>query len=116
YAQADSTNRKMSQQDLNNKNQNVQNYSADDLHPDGVLMQNGKVMVVKNGKKKTLDQDMTMNNGTKIMCDGNYIKEDGTKTMMKEGEHMDMEGKMNPMKTNKDKNMYLVPDSTRKRD
>jgi len=116
YAQDGSTNRKMSPQDLNNtQKQNLQNNPVDKSHPDGVMMQNGKMMMVKNGQMTSLDHDMTMSNGTKIKSDGTCIKKDGTKKMMKEGQHMDMSGNMIPMKTNKDKNMYLVPDSTKKK-
>jgi hypothetical protein len=59
---------------------------------------------------------MTMNNGTKVMSDGTCITKDGTKTKMKDGQHMDMEGNLVPVNTNKDKNMYLVPDTTRNRE
>ena len=116
YAQADSTNRKTSPRDMNNnQNQIVQNNRADKSNPDGVLMQNGKVMLVKNGQMTVLDHDMTMSNGTKVMSDGTCVKKDGTRTMLTEGQHIDMSGNMVPMKSNKDDNMYLVPDSTRKK-
>ncbi|MFO7670180.1 MAG: DUF6799 domain-containing protein [Bacteroidales bacterium] len=126
YAQADSANRKMSPKDVNkHQNQTEQNNSyqnrdayqndQNNPNPDGVMMENGKMMQVKNGEKTILqDNDLAMNNGTKIMSDGNYIKKDGTKTMMKEGQRMDMSGNMISTKTNNDKNLYLVPDSTRK--
>lgn len=116
YAQASSINRKMSPQDMNNnQNKSVQNHPVDKSYPDGVMKKNGKMMMVKNGQMTSLDHDMTMSNGTKIKSDGTCIKKDGTKKMMKEGQHMDMSGNMIPMKTNKDKNMYLVPDSTKKK-
>jgi len=131
YAQAGSTNGKTSPQDLKNKqnqnvqnnpqdlnknqNQNVQNNPVDKSHPDGVMMQNGKMMKVKNGQMTSIDHDMTLSNGTKIMSDGTCVKKDGTKMTMKEGQHMDMSGNLTPMKTNKDNNMYLVPDSTKKK-
>jgi len=103
-------------QDLKkNQNQNMQNNSFDKSHPDGVMMQNGKMMQVKNGQLSSLDNDVTLSNGTKIMSDGTCIKKDGTKMTMKEGQHMDMSGNLTPMKTNKDNNMYLVPDSTKKK-
>lgn len=127
YAQADTASKKKSSpydanygmnqnRDMNNdQNQNVQNNPVDKTHPDGVMMQNGKMMKVSNGQMTSLQEnDMTLSNGTKIMSDGTCIKKDGSKVMMKEGQHMDMSGNMTPMKTNKDKNMYLVPDSTRK--
>lgn len=122
YAQTDSTNRKMSPPDINNtddginKNRDMNKSNSQDLqntHPDGVMMQNGKMVIVKGGRTTVLDQELTMSNGTRIMKDGTSIKKDGTKVMMTEGQHMDFAGNMVPMKTNKDKNMYLVPDSTK---
>ena len=103
-------------QDMNNTHkQNMQNNPGANSHPDGVIMQNGKMMKVKNGQMTSIDQDMTMSNGTKIMSDGTCIKKDGTKINMKEGQHMDMSGNMISKKNNKENNMYLVPDSTRKK-
>jgi hypothetical protein len=100
-----------------NYNQNRQLNPVDKSNSDGVFMQNGKMMKVKNGQKSTLhDNEMTMNNGTKVMSDGTCITKDGTKTKMKDGQHMDMEGNLVPVNTNKDKNMYLVPDTTRNRE
>ena len=70
----------MSPRDINNKqNQNIQNNPVDKLQTDGVVMQNGKMMQVKNGQTTVLDQDVTMSNGTKIMTDGTCIKKDGSK-------------------------------------
>jgi hypothetical protein len=126
YAQADSTDRKMSPSDINNTddglnqnqdlnnthNQKVQNNPVDKLHPDGVMMQNGKMMTVKNGQMTILDRDITMSNGTKVMSDGTYIKKEGTKSVLKEGQHMDMSGNLIPMKTTKEKNLSQDPDST----
>jgi len=114
YAQIDSTYRRMNPQDMNKQNQRLQSNPIDKSHPDGVMMQNGKMMKVKNGKITFLDHIITMSNGTKVMSDGYYIHNDGTKLMMKEGQHMDMSGKMVFLKTNEDKSMYLVPDSARK--
>lgn len=106
YAQIDTTNSKMSMRETNsNHTQKMQNNPVDKLLPDGVLMQNGIVMKVKDGQMTILEDSMTMSNGTKIMSDGTYTKKDGTKKMMEEGQHMDMSGTMISMKTNKDKNM-----------
>lgn len=114
YAQTDSINTKTNQGDMNNKQkQNVQNNPVDKLYSDGVIMQNGKIMKVKNGQMTLLqEKSITMGNGTKIMSDGTCIKKDGTKMTMKEGQHMDLSGNL----TDKNKNMYLVPDSTTKKD
>ncbi|MFO7369034.1 MAG: DUF6799 domain-containing protein [Bacteroidales bacterium] len=114
YTQTDSTDRKMSLVNMNNnQNQNLLNNPVGISLPDGVTMQNGKMMMVKNGQTTILDHDMTMSNGTKVMSDGTCIKKDGTKLMMKEGQHVDMSGNMMPIKTNKDKDMNIVPDSTK---
>lgn len=99
----------------NNQNQNMQNNPVDESLPNGVVMQDGKMMKVNNGKMTILDYDMTMSNGTRIRSDGSYIKKDGNKMMMKDGQHMDMEGKITLIKA-KSKNMYLVPDSMLKKD
>jgi len=114
YAQPDSLNRKMNLQD-NRQYQNVQNNPVDKSLADGYVMQNGKIMQVKNGQTTLLERDITMSNGTKITGDGTCIKKDGSKMKFKEGQHMDMSGNMGPLKTNKDKNMYLVPDTTRRK-
>ncbi|MCX6273859.1 MAG: hypothetical protein NTV09_01460 [Bacteroidetes bacterium] len=113
-------------QDPNLKNSNPQNTrdnsnsqtDQDKMqnHSDGYMMQNGKMMIVKDGKMTRMENDITLANGTTIMSNGNYMKKGGTKVMLKEGEHIDLSGKMPSMKTNKDKNMYLVPDSTGKKE
>lgn len=95
----------------------VQNNSNDKSNVDGIVFENGKLMKVKNGQKTILqDNDMTMSNGTKLTSDGTYTKKDGSKLTFKEGEHMDMSGNMLTIKTNQEKNMYLVPDTTRNRE
>lgn len=72
-------------------------------HPDGVMMQNGKIWMVQNGKTTMLDHDMRMSNGTKIMRNGSYTSMDGKKMMLTEGQHMDMSGKIIMMKDSKPK-------------
>lgn len=130
YTQNDSTNLKMNSPygdntndamnqngDMNNNQFHNAQSNPGESHPDGVMMQNGKIMQVKNGQMSISENDMTMSNGTKIMSDGTLFNNDGTKTMLEEGQHIDMSGNMTPMKTNnEDRNMYLVPDSTRQED
>ena len=41
-----------------------------------------------------MEKDMTMKNGTKCMTNGECIMKDGKKMKMKEGDCMDMSGKM----------------------
>ena len=115
YAQTDSAYRHMNQRNMHqNQNQHRQTNPLDKIHPDGVMMQNGKIMKVENGQLTLLDREMTLSNGTRIMSDGTFIKTDGTRLMLKEGQHIDKEGNLTFIKKDEDKDMYLVPDSTRK--
>jgi len=66
-------------------------------HDDCVMMEKGKMMVMKDGKTMPMDKEMKMKNGTTVKPDGTCITKDGKKTMMKEGDMMDMNGDMMPM-------------------
>ena len=105
YAQTDTINRRMSSHGMNH-NQNLHNNPVGDrIHPDGVMMQNGKLMIVKNGQMSVCQQDeMTLSDGTKIKSDGSYLNKDGRKMKLTEGQHMDMSGNMTTMQTNRDRN------------
>ena len=59
-----------------------------------VEMKDGKMMVVADGKTMPMTKEMTMENGTRCMINGEYIMKDGKKMKMKEGEMMDMNGMM----------------------
>jgi hypothetical protein len=61
---------------------------------DCCMMKDGKMMQMKSGKMMPMDKDMTMKNGTKVMTNGDCIMKNGEKMTMKEGECMDMNGKM----------------------
>lgn len=65
-------------------------------------MKDGKMVVKHEGK--VLDEDQTLSNGTVIKTDGTVIKKDGSRTMLKEGECVDMDGKVvNKKKAKKEK-------------
>lgn len=55
---------------------------------------NGKVMKMMDGKTVALDKTMTTKNGTTVMTDGTMKTKEGKTMKMKEGECMDMSGKM----------------------
>ena len=61
---------------------------------DCCMMKDSKMMCVKNGKTMPMRKDMTMKNGTKCMINGDCVMKDGTMMKMKEGDCMDMSGKM----------------------
>ena len=68
-----------------------------DMKKDHVMMMDGKMKMVKNGKEMPMNKEMTMGNGTKVMIDGMCTKKDGTRMTMKNGDMMDMSGKMGKM-------------------
>lgn len=63
---------------------------------DGVMMQDGKMMMMKAGKPTgQMTADMTMANGTKVKTDGSITTKDGGgKAVMKDGQIMMMDGKL----------------------
>jgi len=104
FAQTDSSNNRMNQNDINTQ-------QTRKSHPDGYVMQNGKVMMSKNGKMTTMEKEMTFSDGSVLMSDGTILRKDGTKLMIKDGEYVDMTGKV--VRSDRNKDMYLVPDSTK---
>jgi hypothetical protein len=55
-------------------------------------MNDGTMMVVRNGIKKIMETDRIMLNGTVIKTDGSYQLMDGSKKRLNEGEKMDIAG------------------------
>ena len=104
YSQYDSANRMNKSKDYSSTKS--KNYSSSDSlkkhHPDGYVMKEGKVMKIKDGKFTTLDKDVTLSNGTVIMKNGSYMKNGETKMMLKEGEHIDLQGNVKNYKENWD--------------
>ena len=72
-----------------------------------VVMQNGKLMVVKNGTIKLLDNDMVLPGGATIIVDGTIKSKDGSTTQLQEGDRIGMDGKI---LINKERNIPI--DST----
>ena len=64
---------------------------------DVVMMKDGKMMMIKEGKTMTMDKDVVLKNGTTVMVDGSIKMKDGKMEKMKNGDAMDMDGnKMKP--------------------
>ena len=61
---------------------------------DCVMMRDGKMVVIKDGERMPMDEDIVMPNGTLVMKDGTCVMLYGVKRVMREGEQMDMEGNM----------------------
>ena len=66
-------------------------------HPDGYMMENGKMVYYKGGKSSMMESTQTLSNGTKIMSDGTYMTSDGRKMTLQNGEHLGMDGNLVPM-------------------
>ena len=116
YAQHDVTPGKTNPQDVKKSQQKTSQKPGDKSHSDGVVMKNGKLMRISSGQKVALDQDLTLSNGTKIMRDGTIVKRDGSRVLLEEGQHIDMLGNLTPTGERKDRDMYLVPDTTDRKD
>ncbi|MES2795905.1 MAG: DUF6799 domain-containing protein [Bacteroidota bacterium] len=67
-------------------------------HPDGVMMKNGKMMLTMNGKTTLMVNEVTLSNGTRVMANGHCMMRDGSTLMLKNGDHMNMDGNLVPMK------------------
>ena len=61
---------------------------------DCVMMEGGKMTVMKEGKVMDLTSDMTLSNGAVVSADGKIKMKDGTSKMLKDGDRMFMDGKM----------------------
>ena len=82
---------------------------------DCCMMKDGKMMCMMDGKTMPMEKDMTMKNGTMCMKNGECIMKDGTKMQMKEGQCMDMNGKMdNCSMMNKDMKSSTKKKTTKK--
>jgi hypothetical protein len=61
---------------------------------DCVMMEDGKLMVMKGGKTTAMTQDMTLTNGATIMSDGSVKMHDGTTRKLSNGDCVYMDGKI----------------------
>ena len=60
---------------------------------DGVMMRNGKMMIVKHGKPSMpMDEDITVGDGTVVSADGNIKLKGGREFRMKNGQMMMRDG------------------------
>jgi hypothetical protein len=57
-----------------------------DLKEGSISMKDGKVMTVQSGEMKLLEEDITMEDGTRVTMDGTVVMIDGTTRKMREGE------------------------------
>jgi hypothetical protein len=70
---------------------------------DCVMMKDGKMMTMMDGKTMMMDKDMTLKDGTMVMTSGMYKNKKGKTMQLKEGECLTMDGKKTKMKKEMDK-------------
>lgn len=72
------------------------NSAAEQASPpkDHILLTDGKVMVVKDGKTSELEKSMTLEDGTKVMKDGSVVTKDGQAVKMGEDDLLLFNGRM----------------------
>jgi len=62
---------------------------------DGIMMKNGKMTMMQDGKEVTrMDRETTLSDGTRVMMNGKMVMKGGKETQMKEGQMVMMDGKM----------------------
>ena len=69
---------------------------------DCIKMEDGKMMVYKNGKSGMMETDMTLSNGTMVSTDGTVKLKNGKTVMLKNGESIGLNGKMMHSKMKKE--------------
>ena len=62
------------------------------MHGDHIVMQAGRVMMMKNGEMTPIEEEMTMPDGTRVTIDGTVRMPDGSMRMLAEGETMSLQG------------------------
>jgi hypothetical protein len=63
-----------------------------------IMMKDGKLSEMINGKKQPVTQDISLTNGTTIHPDGSINGRDGNLTKLEEGQYMTMDGKIRLLK------------------
>ena len=61
---------------------------------DGLTMSGTDVLITRNGVSERLTKEMTFASGAKIMADGTLVGTDGSKTMMRPGQIVTLDGKL----------------------
>ena len=75
-----------------------------ELKEDMVVMQGGKMMVVRHGEMKSMDMVVRLSNGARVAMDGTITMPDGTSRMLMDGEAITMDGEFTTLEDMKDDN------------
>lgn len=64
------------------------------LATEGISVRNGYVIITKAGRSAILLDDVKLSNGTKVIYNGTVIMPDGSKTELREGDRISVDGTM----------------------
>jgi thioredoxin 1 len=68
-----------------------------EMGEDAVMMKSGKMMMRKDGSVTMMEEETTLDDGTKVMMDGKIMKPDGMVMKLEEGMMMEMDGDLRMM-------------------
>jgi hypothetical protein len=62
---------------------------------DGIMMKDGKLMMVHSGKEVSrMDRETTLRNGAKVLMNGKLVMKDGKEVQLQEGQMVMLDGKL----------------------
>jgi len=62
---------------------------------DGIMMKDGKLMMVHSGKEVSrMDRETTLRNGAKVLMNGKIVMKDGKEVKLQEGQMVMLDGKL----------------------
>jgi hypothetical protein len=91
------------------------NHEYSQKNHDGYSFNNGKLMMNKNGTNSAVTQDATLTNGTTISNNGTVTWKNGKTQTLKEGDWVDMNGKVHSNKMKSSKSWKNKSDSSMKK-
>lgn len=65
--------------------------------PDNIMMKEGRMIVLRNGKESDMKEDAVLGNGTVVMMDGTIKTKDGKMVKLNNGESIDRNGMTTPI-------------------
>ncbi|TVR37778.1 MAG: hypothetical protein EA392_11850 [Cryomorphaceae bacterium] len=68
------------------------NHLAQSEIRDGFIVEDGKMLIIENRTSLALKRETTLDNGTVVSVNGNYTVKGEKPVMLKEDEHLDMDG------------------------
>ena len=88
------------------------NKMAPKQNHEGVIMKDGKLLMMKNGQTTQLTTDLTLDNGTIVTANGTVKMKDGTTSALKEGDYVGMDGTIGNVKNMRMQKDKMMKDSS----